>query len=202
MHSGPHDFASLLRPVSTSEFFNSYWECQPLMIQRGDAEFYEELLTDRDLEDIISTSDLRYPAIRLAKAGSYYLPNTYTTDITLGRLMFNGVPDVDRVSQEYGKGATISLPYLHRTWLPLGLLCRQLEEAFDYTAHANVYITPGDAAGFPPRVSGGGGGKMLEIMCARTAFRLADLVSCRDTEALLTVARALQSIGFLQVKRA
>jgi ribosomal protein L16 Arg81 hydroxylase len=150
MHSSPHDFASLLHPVSTSEFFNSYWESQPLLIHRGDAEFYEELLTDRNLEDIISTADLRYPAIRLAKEGSYYPPQTYTTDITLGRLMFNGVPDVNRVSQEYGKGATISLPYLHRTWVPLGLLCGRLEEAFDYAAHANVYITPAEAAGFPP----------------------------------------------------
>jgi hypothetical protein len=99
MHRSPHDFASLLRPVSPVEFFSSYWECRPLLIHRGDAEFYEALLTDRNLEDIISTSDLRYPAIRLAKEGSYYPPQAYTTDITLGRLTFNGVPDVKRVSE-------------------------------------------------------------------------------------------------------
>jgi hypothetical protein len=150
MRSSPLDFAFLLQPISVAEFFNSYWERKPLLIQRHDARFYEGLITNRDLEDIISTSDLRYPAVRLAKQGSFYPPQSYTTDITLGRLTFNGVPDVNKISLEYGKGATISLPFLHRTWVPLSLLCARLEEALDYAVHANGYITPGAAAGFPP----------------------------------------------------
>ena len=150
MHSTTHDFASLLHPISTTEFFAGYWECKPLVIHRGDAGSYQRLLTNRDLEDIISTSDLRYPAIRLAKDGSYYPPQTYTQDVTLGRLTFNGVPDLNKISLEYAKGATVSLPSLHRTWPPLISLCSRLEEAFDFTVHANVYITPGEVAGFPP----------------------------------------------------
>jgi hypothetical protein len=150
MHSSNHDLASLLRPLSLSEFFDRYWECNPLVIHRGDARFYEGLLTNRDLEDIISTSDIRYPAIRLAKAGSFYPREAFTSDLTLGRLTFEGVPDLNRICLEYAKGATITLPSLHRTWVPLSSLCIRLEEAVDYTVHANVYITPGDAAGFPP----------------------------------------------------
>lgn len=150
MGRSSHDLASLLHPISVAEFFGSYWERKPLLIRRGDPRFYEGLLTDRDLEDIISTSDLRYPAIRLAKDGSYYPPQAYTTDVTLDRLTFHGVPDVNRISLEYGKGATVSLPSLQRTWVPLSSLCIRLEEALDYAVHANVYITPGDAAGFPP----------------------------------------------------
>ncbi|HTY51206.1 MAG TPA: cupin domain-containing protein [Steroidobacteraceae bacterium] len=149
MHAGTQDFASLLHPVSTAEFFRGYWECRPLLIPRNDADFYAELLTNRDLEDIISGSDLRYPAIRLAKNGSYYPPQAYTTDVTLDRLTFHGVPDVNRISLEYGRGATISLPSLHRTWAPLGSLCLRVEAALDYATHANVYITPGAASGFP-----------------------------------------------------
>jgi hypothetical protein len=150
MHSSNHDLASLLRPLSLSEFFDRYWECNPLVIHRGDARFYEGLLTNEDLEDIISTSDIRYPAIRLAKAGSFYPREAFTSDLTLGRLTFEGVPDLNRICLEYAKGATITLPSLHRTWAPLSSLCIRLEEAVDYTVHANVYITPGDAAGFPP----------------------------------------------------
>jgi ribosomal protein L16 Arg81 hydroxylase len=70
MQSSTHDFASLLRPISTAEFFGSYWECKPLLIRRHDAKFYERLLTNRDIEHIISTPDLRYPAIMLSKGGS------------------------------------------------------------------------------------------------------------------------------------
>ena len=144
------DFATLLRPVTVGEFFSSYWECKPLLIHRRDARFYEGLLTENDLEDIISTSDVRYPAIRLAKNGAYYPPHAYTSDVTLGRLTFNGVPDVNKISLEYAKGATVSLPSLHRTWPPLSSLCARLEEELDYAVHANVYITPGATAGFPP----------------------------------------------------
>jgi Cupin superfamily protein len=149
MRGSAHDLASLLHPVSLDEFFNSHWERKPLLIQRRGATYYEGLLTNRDLEDIISTADLRYPAIRIAKEGSYYPPHTYTTDVTLGRLTFHGVPDVNKISLEYGKGATISLPYLHRTWGPLGSLCIRLEEVLDYAVHANAYITPGEVAGYP-----------------------------------------------------
>lgn len=143
------DLASLLHPTPVAEFFDCYWECRPLVIQRKDAEFYQALLTNRDLENVISTSDLRYPAIRLSKDGAYYPPHTYTTDVTVGRLTFHGVADVNKISLEYGKGASISLQAFHRTWVPLSLLCFRLEEALDYAAHANVYVTPGESGGFP-----------------------------------------------------
>ena len=74
---------------------------QPLLIHRGDAEFYEQLLTDRNLEDIISTSDLRYPAIRLAKEGlllsAPYLHNRYhsrSTDVQWRAGRQQGFPGV------------------------------------------------------------------------------------------------------------
>jgi lysine-specific demethylase/histidyl-hydroxylase NO66 len=150
MHRNHHDFASLLGPISPAEFFGGYWECKPLVIHRGNTRFYEGLLTNSDLEEIISTSDLRYPAIRLAKDGAYYPPHAYTADVTLGRLTFNGVPDVNKIALEYAKGATVSLPSLQRTWGPLNSLCIRLEEEIDYAVHANAYITPGATAGFPP----------------------------------------------------
>jgi Cupin superfamily protein len=150
MHGNIQDLGSLLRPISLVEFFSSHWECEPLVIRRNDATFYEGLLTNRDLEDIISTSDVRYPAIMLSKGGAYYPPDAYTTDTTVGRLTFAGVPDVNKISLEYGKGATVTLPALHRTWGPLSSLCIRLEEALDYATHANAYITPGETAGFPP----------------------------------------------------
>jgi bifunctional lysine-specific demethylase and histidyl-hydroxylase NO66 len=43
-----------------------------------------------------------------------------------------------------------SLPALHRTWAPLGLLCDNLQARLGHVPHANVYITPGNAAGFTP----------------------------------------------------
>jgi len=155
METPVHDLASLLNPFSLAEFFANYWESKPLFIRRAEqgfqgAGYYRGLLENRDLEDIISISDARYPAIRLAKDGAYFPPGVYTKDVTVGDLTFRGVPDVVKISAEYAKGASVALPALHRTWAPLSALCVRLEDQLDFLVHANAYLTPGRAAGFTP----------------------------------------------------
>ena len=119
-------------------------------MQRAQPSYYESLLTAADLEDLISHSDARYPAIRLAKGGGYFAPEAYTRNVKHGDESFTGVPDLQRISDEYRQGATIALPAIHRTWNPLTRLCDALQAQVDHAAHANVYITPGNAKGFTP----------------------------------------------------
>lgn len=149
MDSTSHNLDSLLHPISIDEFFADSWERKPLFIQRRNNDYYRGLLTDRDLEDIISNSDLRYPAIQLAKNGTFYPAAAYTSDARVGQLVLKGVPNVGTISAEYGKGTTIVLPALLRTWEPLRILAWRLETELDFSIHANAYITPGQAAGFP-----------------------------------------------------
>lgn len=144
------DFAELLSPLDSREFFSRYWERQHLVLQRNRPDYYESLITTTELESIISDSDARYPAIRLAKGGGYFPPEAYTRNIKHGDESFLGVPDVRKISEEYRRGATIALPAIHRSWKALGLLCERLQTEFDHPAHANVYITPGNATGFTP----------------------------------------------------
>jgi ribosomal protein L16 Arg81 hydroxylase len=144
------DLDDLLEPVGSEEFLASYWERRHLLLQRGRPGHYSALLTAADLEAIISCSDARYPAIRLAKGGNYYPPEAYTRTIRHGDQSFVGVPEVAKIAAEYSQGATIALPALHRTWPALGELCDRLQARFDHPAHANVYLTPGNTAGFTP----------------------------------------------------
>ena len=142
------DLGRLLSPVSRRDFFSSHWERQHLLLERAEPRYYDSLITAADLEEIISDSDARYPAIRLAKGGGYLPPEVYTHKIKHGDESFLGVPDVRRISDEYRRGATVALPAIHRRWKALGLLCDQLQAELDHPAHANVYVTPGNAAGF------------------------------------------------------
>ena len=143
-------FADLLAPVRPETFFEQHWENQPLHIQRSDSSFYENLLTNRDVEAAISSGGLRYPAIQLAKDGGFFPGEAFTRNIRSGDDIFTGVPNLDRIRAEYQSGATISLPVFHRAWPPLGALAAAIEEDFDHPVHANVYITPGNARGFSP----------------------------------------------------
>jgi hypothetical protein len=150
MDTPTHDLAWLLHPRTVGEFFAEYWERGPLLVQQRRADYYDGLMTYRDLEDVISSPDARYPTIRLAKGGWFHPPEAYTRNVQIGFLTFDGVPDVERISAEYAKGATITLPALHRTFPPLFRLCATLEGELDHSVHGNAYVTPGRAAGFPP----------------------------------------------------
>ena len=145
-----HDLEWLLRPIKLSEFFGSYWESKPLHLQRADALYYRDLMSERDLEWVITHSDARYPAIKLAQAGIYYPSKAYSKTERFGEETFQGIPDVQRIAAEYAKGATINLLAVHRSCEPLARLCARLEAQLDHPVQANAYITPGNTAGFSP----------------------------------------------------
>lgn len=144
------NIAALVAPLSWPVFLSTYWERRHLHLSRQQPDYYETLLTAADLEAVISRSDARYPAIRLARGGGYFAPEIYTRNVKHGDEIFAGVPDLQRISEEYRQGATVALPAIHRTWLPLTDLCEGLTAQLNHAAHANVYITPGNAKGFTP----------------------------------------------------
>ena len=143
-------FADLLVPVRPQRFFEQHWESQPLHVQRSQSDYYAQLLTNRDVETVISSGGLRFPAIQLARDGGFFPPEAFTRNIRSGGDIFTGIPDLDRIRAEYQSGATISLPGFHRAWKPLGMLAAAIETEFDHPVHTNVYITPGNAIGFSP----------------------------------------------------
>jgi ribosomal protein L16 Arg81 hydroxylase len=144
------DLLDLLSPHEPEKFFSDFWEQRYLYVKRDEPRYYESLITAADLDNIISNSDARYPAIRIAKGGNYYAPEAYTRNVKHGGEHFLGVPDVRKIFEEYRRGATVALPAIHRTWKAIGSLCDHLQSTLDHAAHANVYITPGNAKGFTP----------------------------------------------------
>jgi ribosomal protein L16 Arg81 hydroxylase len=150
MQAQPLDLVSLLHPLSVDTFLATHWEKSFLWVPRGVERYYAGLLTDQNLEDLISSPDARYPAVRLAKAGVYYSPQTYCDDVKVGHVTFSGVPNLKKLSAEYAKGATLALTSLDRSWRPLSDLCIRLEEQLDHGVNTNVYLTAGRTSGFPP----------------------------------------------------
>jgi len=140
--------ATLLDPTATESFFDKYWDRNYLHLARNNPDYYHELLSAANIDEIISRGDGRYPAIRLAKGGAFFPPEAYTRNVHYGDDDFNGVPDVEKIFTEYLSGATVTLPALHRTWPPLGRLCFELENQLDHVVHTNAYVTPANAAGF------------------------------------------------------
>ena len=144
------DLGRMLRPLEPSEFFHHYWEQRPLVLSRNQPDFYTSLFSMADVDYIISSTDLRHPAIRLVKHGAELPLSHYTTDVPWSKDVFRAVADVNKVLAEYRRGATIVLQALHRSWQPFARFCRNLETHFTYPLQTNVYLTPPSSQGFAP----------------------------------------------------
>ena len=140
----------LLAPVTLEEFFARYWEREVLYIKREDARAYEELLTLADVERLVATGGLRYPALQLSRDGGFLPPEAFCKDVRAGGVVFSGVPDLDRLQAAFQSGATLSLPGLHRAWRPLAELAGEVEAYLNHGVHTNIYLTPRRSQGFDP----------------------------------------------------
>ena len=139
--------ARAIEPVDTDRFLAEHWEQKPLVVPRAEESRFDDLLSVRDVERLVTETGIRTPAFRLVKAGE--TPSRYTTDLPLRPAPFTGVADVRRVVEEFESGATIVLQGLHHLWLPLARYCRHLEAFLGHPAQANAYYTPRGSQGLP-----------------------------------------------------
>lgn len=114
---------------------------------RGEAGRFDDLLSEADVERLVCSTGIRYPAFRLVKDGAQIDPRAYTRDIPW-RPPITGAADVGRVLAEWEAGATIVLQALHLNWRPVAALCRDLERALGQPVQTNAYYTPRDSQGF------------------------------------------------------
>ncbi len=143
----PNSLARALDPVEVEQFLGEYWERKPLVVPRAEAGRFDDLLSVRDVERLVTETGIRTPGFRLVKAGES--PSGYTTDLPWRPAAFTGVADVRRVLEELERGATIVLQGLHHLWLPLARYCRHLEAYLGHPAQANAYYTPRGSQGLP-----------------------------------------------------
>lgn len=146
----PLDLSALVGARTLDVFLGGAWQREPLHVRRDDPRYYDAVLTREQLDQLLNASDLRHPALQLAKGGAYYPADAYTRNVKHGSEVFAGVVDLEKVRSEYRSGATIVLPALHRAWPPLRALCEALETELGHSVHANAYLTPGGAQGFTP----------------------------------------------------
>jgi bifunctional lysine-specific demethylase and histidyl-hydroxylase NO66 len=139
--------ARCLEPVSAERFLADHWEQQPLVVERGEPGRYDDLLSEADVERLVCSTAIRYPAFRLVKEGAQLDVGAYTEDIRW-RPPLTAAADVGRVAEEWESGATIVLQALHILWRPLAVFCRDLERTLGHPTQTNAYYTPAGSQGF------------------------------------------------------
>jgi lysine-specific demethylase/histidyl-hydroxylase NO66 len=140
-------FARCLEPVDAATFFAEHWEQRPLVVPRDESGRFDDLLAEADVERLVCSTAIRYPAFRLVREGSQLAVGEYTSDVSW-RPPFTDTVDVPSLLAEWEAGATIVLQALHVSWHSLAVFCRLLEEAFGLSVQANAYYTPRGSQGF------------------------------------------------------
>jgi hypothetical protein len=140
--------ARCLAPVDAADFLAEHWERKPLLVERDEPRRFADLLSTADVERLVCSGGLRFPAFRVVKEGAQIPLPEYTTDLSWRPKPFTGTADPERVAAAFADGATIVLQALHHNWLPLATFCRALERELGHPVQANSYYTPRRSQGF------------------------------------------------------
>lgn len=146
----PHDPAggALARCVGDTEtFLAEYWSRAPLYRQGDGATGFDDLLSLKDVDVILTSTMPRTPAFRLVKEGKQLDEGSYTTWAGVGGRSAYGAADPGRIYSLFDQGATLVLQALQRYWLPLAHFIRDLELTLTLPSQANAYITPPQSRG-------------------------------------------------------
>ena len=107
------------------------------------------LLSFDDVDELLTSTAIRTPAVRLAQDGSVLPQSRYTrSGATLAGQPLTGLVDARKVIDLFEGGATVVLQGLHRYWPPLTRLVAELELALGHPCQANAYLTPPGSQGF------------------------------------------------------
>jgi hypothetical protein len=106
-------------------------------------------LTAEEVERLLESGGLRFPAFRLVRADEKLKPPDYLVDVSWRPVPFSGMADVAKVAAEFDRGSTMVLQGLHHWWPALASFCRSLESSLGHPSQCNAYYTPHSAQGLP-----------------------------------------------------
>lgn len=134
--------------VEPETFAAEHWSSTPLLSRAKElpADF-RDLLSDRDVDELVADRALRTPFFRtVSDGGSRPLP---VRTVTAGARQIADVVDVDALSGQYADGATLVLQSVHRMHPPVARFCRELAAELGHATQCNAYVTPaGQHQGF------------------------------------------------------
>lgn len=139
--------ANLIAPLSQEVFFHRFWEQGPCLVKNCDASRFEALLSISEIDQLLASGGLRYPAYRIVRDFKTEVPLEMQSKQAASRRTTACI--LQKVADSYSAGATILLQSLERRWPPLIALSNAMRDTMKFAIQANAYLTPPNAQGFP-----------------------------------------------------
>jgi mannose-6-phosphate isomerase-like protein (cupin superfamily) len=129
------------------DFVDRIWSSR-VHLHRTEPEELVGLLPLEAVDELLTSTAIRTPAVRLVRDGSVLASSSFTRSATLAGQPLTGLVDARKVLDHFRDGATVVLQGLHRYWAPLTLLARDLEIRLGHPCQVNAYLTPPGSQGF------------------------------------------------------
>ena len=140
MDSAKNALVLVIAPLTEDDFFNEYWEKDPLHIQRDDAGHFKNLASIEAIETLLSTQSLSYPSVQLTRSGHTIAVSDYTDD--------SNIIQAHRLIEEHRNGATIVLSQAHENISTLAEFRRDMQRDCHLRCQTNLYLSPPSQQGF------------------------------------------------------
>lgn len=128
------DFNSLISPTTVDQFLAEHWETKPLLISRGQHDYYSDLLNGSDIDYLLSVaSSLDGEQVEL-------LGETKPLSKSERKM-------ASAFYRAYRDGASLRIRGVNRLWKPIWELCIRIQELFGFRVSANLYISPANSHG-------------------------------------------------------
>jgi ribosomal protein L16 Arg81 hydroxylase len=136
------DLQWLVAPLEAERFEAEYYEKQVCVVRRGQPDYYADLLTLADLDEVLGTHAPRHPDVSVVQVGREIVAGDFVDR--------DGRIDPMRVGKLFAEGATVIFSRLDRSLPRLSSLCSFLCRTFTSRMQTNIYLTPPDSQGFAP----------------------------------------------------
>lgn len=128
-------------------FLSKVWASR-VHLHRADPDDLVRLLALEDADQLLTSSAIRTPSIRMARDGTVLPESSYTRSATLAGKSLTGLVDARKALALFDEGATVVFQGLHRYWPPLTELVAELELELGHPCQVNAYLTPPGSQGF------------------------------------------------------
>jgi bifunctional lysine-specific demethylase and histidyl-hydroxylase NO66 len=139
-------FERLLHSITPAAFFAQYWGKKPVLIRRGDPDFYRRVFSIDDIDAFIYAARPRPGEFRISRAGE-------GVDLEQKDLRnLDRAPPITDIYKQFVAGNTLVLHGVDMRWKPLAIVTRMLEFACACHVTANAYLTPAGEQGYPEHI--------------------------------------------------
>lgn len=144
-------FQRIIAPYSLEEFFEKFHEKDMLHISRNDKNYYNNILTSREISAFLDRQDIFYPSLRVVKEGKEIPSSQYTKNaVPIGHHKKDGIIHTEKAFALFNQGSTLVIQAGQRYFDNLSKCCMNLSQKFNSPVQANLYITPNKSQGFNP----------------------------------------------------